>query len=422
MAEEVSNAIQAYLTQEATATRDNQTVSPFRLVTINRSRGEDLRTQCNGLKLEVKRRDANLLILQRDQDYLRGEIQSTEVAHSKDKQELVNDVVQFKKMKELTDLQISQKEMDILKTKQELEIELSNLANSEQRVRSLQSQIKQRSEQQKSMENELSKKRMSLLKLNSDKDEMEQKLLKRTETMQNEITLDLRNEMSLLLQQIREKDLQSEQDRVLRNKMMADNALLTSERNDLNNKLLELNKQLEIHRGLKEENNSYDSSSIAQLLSVKDREEHLSNEVKRYQELLQLEKIQFKDTMEQIYILQSGKKLQDLSVATIGSRIAELQALLAKEHQLNTELRRDKGLLVDHASNLQTQMLNKDAELRHISSRIEDLDSRMSFVKTDQALHRSLQSERWKEISSIADSITKLNWPLDGPSPSFEKL
>ncbi|KAM8945531.1 uncharacterized protein RCH25_048816 [Pelodytes ibericus] len=380
---------------------------------------QDLGSQCNGLKLEVKRRDANLRMLQRDQDNLRGQIQATEGTHSKDKQKLMEEMIQLKKMKELTDVQISQKEMKILKTTQELERELVNLTSSEQRALSLESQLKQRFEQQKSMENQLSEKRMDLLKVNSAMHEMEEKLRKHTASTQDHITLDLRNEISFLHQQIREKDLQSEQDRVLRSKMMTDCASLTNENNVLHSRILELNKRLEMQRALKEQNYPHDSSSVAQLLSVKDREEQLSNEVKRQQELLQLEKIRFDDIMEQINMFQSGNTLQGLNAATTSSRIAELQAVLTKEHQVNTELRRDKCLLVDHVTNLQTQIMNKDAELLHISSRIEDVESCMSTLRSDHAFHRSLQTEKWKEISDMAGSMKMLSRPL-ASSASFE--
>ncbi|KAM4771012.1 uncharacterized protein WCC33_002810 [Rhinophrynus dorsalis] len=383
---------------------------------------QELQSQYDGLKLEVKRRDANLLALQRDEDRIREQVNIAEESHSKEKQNLVEEIVRLKKMKEHTDLQISQKEMEILHSKQELERELASLTNSEQKAHSLQSQIKQRSEQQKAVENQLSEKRMEILKVNSAMHEMEEKLFKHTAATQDQITLDLRNEISFLHQQIREKDLLSEQEHVLRSKMSSDCAALSAENNALQKQLMELNKQLDIQRTFKEESYSYDSSSILQLLSVKDREEQLNNEVKWQQELLQLEKKHFKDIMEQITVLQSGNVLQGLNVNTVSSQIEELKSMLAKEEQINTELRRDKTLLVDHVSNLQTQIAKKDAELLHISSRIEGLEDRMSTLKSEQELHRTLQSERWKEISDMAGSMKKLSRSLVGPSVSFEKF
>ncbi|CAJ0967629.1 unnamed protein product [Ranitomeya imitator] len=281
-------------------------------------------------------------------------------SHSKEKQQLIEDIVRLKKGKELTDRRMSQKEMEILLSKQELERETANVTNSGQRISTFQTQLKQRMEQQKETEKQqLSQKRMELLKVNSARHEMEEKLIKHTTGTQNHLTLDLRNEISFLHQQIRENELFSEQERVLRQKMMSDCADLTNENNALQAQLLELTKQLEIQKALKEDNYTHSSASVAQLLSVKDKEEQLIKQARLQEAFLEKEKEHFKDLMGQVDLLLSGNGLQDLRATTLSSQIAEIQAILIKEEQVNTELRRDKALLVDHISSLQTQVMNQ---------------------------------------------------------------
>ncbi|XP_053565108.1 uncharacterized protein LOC128655525 [Bombina bombina] len=262
---------------------------------------------------------------------------------------------------------------------------------------------------------------MEILKLNSAMHEMEEKLFKRASTTQHQITSDLRNQISFLHQQVREKELLSEQDRLLRSKMMADCARLANENNALQIQLLELNKQQDIQRALKEEGYIHDSSSFAHLLSVKDREGQLNSEVKWQQELLELEKSNFKDIMEQITMLNKDSKFQDLSSTTISSRIAEMRAILAKEDHINTELRRDKALLVDHVSNLQTQLGSKDDELLQIFSKIAALEERMSVLKSQQSLDKILHSERWKEIFDMTSSMKTLTTSIADSSLSSRK-
>ncbi|XP_075720369.1 uncharacterized protein LOC142761062 [Rhinoderma darwinii] len=372
----------------------------------------DLRSECEGLKLEVKRKDAHILMVQRDQESLRGQIREAEDSHSKVKQQLIEDLVQLKKGKELTDKRMSKKEMEILLNKQELDREMINATNSGQRITALQRQLKQRMEQQKDMEKQLSQKRIELLKVNSARHEMEEKLVKHTAVTQNELTLDLRNEISFLHQQIREKDLLSEQDQFLRQKMISDCAELTSENNGLQGQLLELTKQLEIQKVLKEDSYTHSSTSVAQLLSVKDKEEQLIKQVDLQQVLLKKEKEYLRDFMGQIDLLLKGNDLQDLRTTTLSSQIDELQAILFKEEQINTELRRDKTLLVDHISSLQTQITKKESELLHISLKIEDLDKHLSAVQSKHSLQRSLQSVKWMEISDLASSMKKLSQSL----------
>ncbi|KAE8602350.1 hypothetical protein XENTR_v10013957 [Xenopus tropicalis] len=377
---------------------------------------QELHSQCHSLKLEVKRKDANLLILQRDYDHVRAQVRNSEEGHSKEKEQLVGEIVQQKKLKDLLDLQISQKERDILHNQQELERELLSSTDMEQRAHALLSQIQQRSKQQKSIENLLSEKRTQLLKVNSAMHEKEEMLLKHTAETQHRITLDLRSEISFLHQQVREKELLSEQDFLLRSKMMSDCSSLEAENNALLSKLHEINKQLEIQRTLKEEDYTHGSSSFAQLLSVKDKEEQLDREVKQQKELLKLEKDNFKYIMDQLSMLQSGNTLHSFTVASISSEIDELKAMLTKEEQINLELRKDKTLLVDHISSLQTQIADKDAELHRIFSRIEEIENGMKTLKFEQELHRSMQSTKWKEISDMAGSMKSLSRSLAEPS------
>ncbi|XP_018419305.1 PREDICTED: myosin-11-like [Nanorana parkeri] len=294
-------------------------------------------------------------MLQRDLEHVKGQIRDAEAFHTRGKKQLLEDIVQLKKTKELTNRQISQKEMKIMHSKQELEREILSLADTKQKVQFLQAQLKQRLENQKEMETQLSQKRVELLKVNSARDDMEEKLIKHTVTNKNQLTSDLRNEISFLHQQIREKNLQSEQDRVLRKKIMDDCASLTSENSALQAQLLGITKQLEMQRELKEENSTHNSSSFAQLLSVKDREEQLSKELKWQDVLLLQEKQRLNDLMEQVNLLLSGNTLQGFNTSTLSSHIAELQAMLAKEEQIKTELQRDKTLLVDHVNHLQNQ-------------------------------------------------------------------
>ncbi|XP_066447311.1 putative leucine-rich repeat-containing protein DDB_G0290503 isoform X2 [Eleutherodactylus coqui] len=374
----------------------------------------DLRSECDSLKLEVKRKYAHILMLQRDQEALGEQIREAEDSHSKERQQLIENIVQLKKGKELTDRRMTQKEMDTLLNKQELERELISVTNSSQRITALQTQLKQRMEQQKELEEQLSQKRMELLKVNSARHEMEEKLIKHSAETQNLLSLDLRNEISFLHQQIREKHLLSEQEKVLRQKMVNDCAKLANENNALQTQQLELTKKMEM-KALKEDNYIHSSTSIAQLLSVKNKEEQLIKQVQMQQEFFKKATEHFKDLMGQIDLLLSGNGVEDLRATTLSSQIAEMQAILVKEEQINTELRRDKTLLVDHISSLQSQITKKEDELLDISLQIEELDKHLSAIQSEHSMQRSLQSVKWKGISDLARSMKKLSQSLSDP-------
>ncbi|XP_053140615.1 paramyosin-like isoform X2 [Hemicordylus capensis] len=369
----------------------------------------ELQTQSDGLQLELKRKQNNLNMLKIEWQQLGDQISALDEHYSKEKQVLLEEIIELKRKKEQQDRYISTKEVEILHSKQELEQQQMNLNNTEKAILVLQAKVKQQSEQQKAVELLLSEKRKECLKVQSTMHEMGDKIFKKTAAIQEQLTHELRNEISFLHQQMRERELLAEQDRLLRGKMMDDYEALTKENAILQTRLLELIKQTCIERALKAESYTSHSASISEFLAVKDHEDHLQKEIKRHQELLEQEKNTFQDLENKISILEKGSKSLDLSVATMKSRVAEIRAMLDKEEQDNIELKRDKTLLIDLTSSLQKQLAGKGSNLLQASNKMLQLDEAISTLKTSHMLCQSLQSEKWDEISKMANSMKKLN-------------
>uniref|UniRef100_A0ABM5G6D7 Uncharacterized protein isoform X4 n=1 Tax=Pogona vitticeps TaxID=103695 RepID=A0ABM5G6D7_9SAUR len=327
--------------------------------------------------------------------------------YSKEKQTLVEKIVELKRRKEQKDREVSVKEMEILQAKQELEQQQMCLSNRQQAIIELKGKVKQQVELQKEVKFQLSEKRREFLKVQSAVHEIENEIFRKTAAMQEHITHELRNEISILHQQVRERELLAEQDRLLRSKMVDDYATLTKENAMMQSRLLELNKQREIERVLKEESYTALSAGIMQFLAVKDHENHLKEEIQRYQELLEQEESTFRDLQDKISILEKGSTSHDLKIATMNSRITEIRAVLDKEELDNMELKRDKSLLIDLASDLQKQLAEKENFLQ-ASIKMLQLDEAMSALRIRHAFFSSSPSEKWDEISKMTKSMKNL--------------
>uniref|UniRef100_A0ABM5G697 Uncharacterized protein isoform X2 n=1 Tax=Pogona vitticeps TaxID=103695 RepID=A0ABM5G697_9SAUR len=320
-----------------------------------RQKVQELQSQSDGLQLELKRKESGLQMLKLERERLSNQITVADETYSKEKQTLVEKIVELKRRKEQKDREVSVKEMEILQAKQELEQQQMCLSNRQQAIIELKGKVKQQVELQKEVKFQLSEKRREFLKVQSAVHEIENEIFRKTAAMQEHITHELRNEISILHQQVRERELLAEQDRLLRSKMVDDYATLTKENAMMQSRLLELNKQREIERVLKEESYTALSAGIMQFLAVKDHENHLKEEIQRYQELLEQEESTFRDLQDKISILEKGSTSHDLKIATMNSRITEIRAVLDKEELDNMELKRDKSLLIDLASDLQKQ-------------------------------------------------------------------
>ncbi|XP_015213969.2 paramyosin-like [Lepisosteus oculatus] len=368
---------------------------------------QELQSQSDGLHIELMRKEGNINILQTDREKISAEIQAIDDGHLKDKQALIKEIVQLKRLKEHADRQVSQKEMEILKTRQEIEQQLTKLKNSEFRVTLLEHELQQREDQHKTVEMHLSEKRVELQKVHSAVHEMEEKHFSNTVTMQDHITKELRDEICFLHQEQRERDLRAERNRLLRQKMSADCETLAKENSELRSRLAELSRQLDKERALMGESVSRHSHSLVQLLSVKDSEKQLQHQLKQQKEILDGEKVKHKEIMDKILLLEQGRTSAELSGATVSSRRAEMEALLAKEERENVNLRRDKALLVDLISSLQQKLIAKDSELAQISSRIEIYHKDISTLKSLQLSEEKTALNRHQPVRKMTDSLVQ---------------
>ncbi|XP_055491647.1 golgin subfamily A member 6-like protein 7 [Leucoraja erinacea] len=366
----------------------------------------ELHSQVNDLHLELKRKEAHLNTLQSEKESLSNKFKLFNDSHSREKQSLVKEIMQLKKMKELRDRELSHKEMELLQSKQELERQITALKNTEHKVITIKEQIGQRSEQEKIIVTQLGEERLNLLKVQSSLHEMEGKYRSNTAAMQDKISHDYRDEIRLLHQQLREKDMMRKQDCFLRSKMTDDCTTLVKENAQIHAQILELKKQKDRERMVKEETDICHTSSAVQLITIKDHKQQLEYEVRRHKERLEIEKNRFKEHMEKILLLEQGKTSLELNRATVLSRISEEQSRIANAEEENLQLQRDKGLLVDLVTDLQKQLSRQEEELSRIYSEIHLIDEDISTLKSQKALEHSVESERWKELSRMSSLAT----------------
>nr|XP_008118109.1 PREDICTED: FK506-binding protein 15 isoform X2 [Anolis carolinensis] len=313
---------------------------------------QELQSRSDGLELELKRKESGLNVLKVEKEQLSNQIIMANENHSKEKLALVEEIIELKRRKEQKDRLLSVKEVEILHAKQELDEQQINLSNREQAILVLQTKVKQQSEKQKAMELQLSEKRKGCLKMQSAMHEMEDKIFKKTAEIQEHITHELRSEISFLHQQMHDRELLAEQDHFLRSKMVDDYHALTKENAILQSRLLDLIKQTEIERALKDEIYASHSASIAQLLTMKDHEKHLLQAIKRHQEFLEQQKSTFQD--------------------------------------------------------LEAKFTGKENSLLRASNKMLELDEAISALKTRHTFRLSLQSENWSDVSKMANSMKNL--------------
>jgi chromosome segregation ATPase len=244
-------------------------------------------------------------------------------------------------------------------------------------------------------------KRSELLKAESKLRETEEKYYSSAAMISDKVKDDLREEIRLLKQKLKETESNAGQDRYLRSKLNDDSANLVKENAQLTQQVLELQKQLERERSLRESTDTRHSQNVSELATLKDHENNLRLGLDQAKDQLRQEQEKVKHLLEQIAHLEQMNTGHQLSISTAHSHIAELTAIQQTLQTETEQLRRDNSTLAHRLSEAQHQVDEKQAI-------VEELELRLHNLEPLHELQISIDSQKWEEFGRLATSMKTL--------------
>ncbi|XP_064652760.1 ELKS/Rab6-interacting/CAST family member 1-like isoform X2 [Lineus longissimus] len=368
-----------------------------------------MQTESDGLRLELSRKDGNLDYINTEKMRLLERLKTEEDNHAREKRLLMDEVVQFRKESGGREKDIARKDLQLDMAKDEMEKSTTALRAAEQKITLLRNQLDQRIEQHKMTQLALDEKRGESLRLETQLREVEEKYYSSAATMQDKATQDLRDEIRMLRQKLKETEIQADQDRYLRNKISDDSSHLVKENALLNQQVIELENQNQRERGLRESQDTRRSMNITELVSAKDHEKQLQFEINQLREQLNHEKERCNHYMAQLAKQEQIATSTEFNASSTRSRLAEVENAHHGTETENSQLRRDKMLLVDHVADLQKQLTHKEQEIVHLHAQIHSLDTKVSQFERLKILEGTVNSQKWEEFERLADSMKSLS-------------
>lgn len=348
--------------------------------------------ETNDLKLEVSRKDASISMLSNEKSRLQQELRAKESSFEVDRSMSREEIVQLKKLKDVADRDIAYKDSEIVKLRQDLDRCNSELRHEKHNLSLLHNQLDQRINQHTETELLLAGKREENLRMQANMHAQEERYFINTAATQEQITKDLQLEMRSLRQQVREKELAFSQEKILKDKLLEDVAKLTSENTVLHSQVLDVSRQLDRERILREEKDSRASSQSSQLLYLKGQEEVKSLESRKLIEMLEINKQRCRDLESQILKLQDNNSSARYQSDTVRSRLTDLEARFSRVDVENSQLRRDKQLLIEHVAQIQRMLDQKESEVMRLQSHVHTLQTDVSRAEGELDLTKSLQA------------------------------
>ncbi|XP_038051686.1 cingulin-like [Patiria miniata] len=381
---------------------------------------KELQADVDSMHLDIKRKESNLDMVNTEKERLDGRLRLLQDTHNREKKLLVEEIVQLKKQNEMTMREIAQKEEQIFDARKELDRGSTSLTSAEQKIRILTAQVDQKSDELRHTQLALEDKRTDLLKVQTQLQEMEDRYYSSTASIQDKAVEEFRNEIRLMQHKMKETELNAQQDRYLKNKMSDDIASLVKENAMMGTQVLELQKQLDRERTLRESRDTRHASNITELVTVRDKEKHLKYDLDKTKEELKYERDRVQHLMNQLAKQEQEQTTSSLSQNTLRSRLAELEGRLSGVEVENTQLRRDKMLLVDHVSELQKQVSEREHETTRMQNHLHTMEGTLANLDRRNKHESTIQSQKWGEFEKMAESMKNLSKSMTARSVTPE--
>ncbi|XP_033727211.1 LOW QUALITY PROTEIN: filamin A-interacting protein 1-like [Pecten maximus] len=368
-----------------------------------------MQAEVDNAQFECKNKDSSIAQSICEKERLEERLRDEEVSRQRDKRQLMDEIITLKKTRDALEHDLSNKDSQVSEARRELDMSATAIRNAELKISTLKTQLDQRTEQHKMTQIALDEKRSELLSSETQLREIEDKYYNNTVQIQDKITNDLREEIRILRQKLKETEMNADHDRYLKSKMSEDSTNLVRENALLSQKLQEVESQLLREKDIRDSQESRHTNQVSEFVQLRDKEKEARFELQHTQELLRKEQERNKLYSEKVVKQEAVATSLDLSVNTSRSRITELENYQAGIEHENAQLRKDKTLLVDHVSDLQHKLETKERDINSLKSQMHMMETKVQELHHLKHLETSVQTQKWEEFEKLAESMRNLS-------------
>ena len=383
-----------------------------------------MQLEVDSLQMELKKKDTVIAVCNTEKDRTFERLKDEEAARTRDKRNLMDEIFELKKQKDVMDRELGQKDSQLFDAKTELDKSATALKNAEIKIQSIRSQLDQRSEQHNLTQITLDEKRSELLSVQTQLRELEDKYYNNTLQIQDKVANDLKvmssneEEIRQLRQKLKETEMSAEHEKYMKTKLTEDNANLVRENSVLNQQVVDFQIEVERERGVRETTESRHTQSHTELLQLRDKEKDIRFEVSHLQEQLRKEQEKSRHYLENLTRTESTSTSQDLQMKTLKSRVSELESFQQSVEKECDQLRKDKLLLIDHVSEIQRKLEGKDQEILFLRSQVQTFEGKLRDTERMTMMESSLQNQKWEEFEKLAEGMRSLSHTMSHTGPT----
>ncbi|XP_053323059.1 golgin subfamily A member 3-like [Spea bombifrons] len=369
---------------------------------------KELQSRISSVQMDLAMKEASINAVKEETESLRRHLRDVSDSKMQEKQILVEDVTQLKKLADVSTQDIAHKEEERKNINRELHNTIQRVKEKHRESALLQTQLQEQIKQHERAEAQLVEKRSDFLRMQTALHQLEEQYLTTSQSVHEQIASELRKEAEKLRYQLREKQMSADEDKYLRNKMAEDCARLTKENGVLQSRVLEATKQLEREQQLREDESIKRTKRISELTAGKEKERQLELMLSHLKRLVQDEKEKVSAAQDQMLHVQQGRKSVELNGSSLRSQLTDLENKLSSVKLENSQLRMEKASLVEHISQLHKQIADRKDEIGHMQGHVDSLCYDMNSLQLQRDLNESSQRQAWQQLSNIAQGVHNL--------------
>ncbi|XP_065843872.1 calponin homology domain-containing protein DDB_G0272472-like isoform X2 [Oscarella lobularis] len=366
---------------------------------------DSLKLQLHNYQDELSQRTATADRVTAEKQQLLRELELRNESFRREKQALVEEIVSLKKRADSHNREVTRRATDTRKLKEVSTKSYAALVEAETKQKILRDQLEHRTESMKELRLELERRKADELRLQTHVQELEHRFLGSDAAKKDDEIRDLQDEMRKLRLQLKQSEVDADQDRYMKNKITDDCSALVKENALLTSQVAELRTQIERERSHRSEREERRTTSIKELAELRHLNKEKTRELERLQSAFRHDQGKLKETLVRLADQEKVTSETQSTAASLSEELRDLERIHRKQDQENIALRRDKVLLADHVADIQEKIELKDEEIRRLNAELSQMRGRVVEMTSRARLQKSLEALKWDEFEKMADTI-----------------
>lgn len=374
-----------------------------------------MQLEMDKMDVELKRKDSSIDVHTQEKTRLEELLQLEKENRGREKRLYSDELVTMKKEKDKLTATVMKKDEQLMEAKGEVDRSLLALSTAETKITTLKAQLEQRIEQHNLTQLSLEEKRTELLSTDIQLKELEEKYLASTVTIQDKLAEDLRDQIRLLHQKVKAAESSAEKDALLRRKVTEDYDELVQQNCKVESECSSLRNQLKREQELRDVSDQRHVRTVNEVATLKDQLQE--NDLLRGQ--LKTEKEKSQQYLEQLTNQETLSKGVELQVTTLRSQLKEAGGMKEVVEAENSQLKKDKTMLIDRVADLTGVIEKKDLEIHSLKTDVDSIGSRFKTMDLQKSVELGQQMQKWEEFSKLAESMKNLSQSMISQTASM---